>query len=489
MHHPTQSLIYVIRILHIMHSSTQLDTTPPEPLTTASLPTIIALRFLARTLDIPTTHDILTHPQPDHTQYQHAYSQAATTFPCPPRHNTRQCHPNLCQFCAQLAKPIQNTITKHTPTPMRYPTCNITPHTSNHHILCASCIAFALLTQNVYANRWNTILAQSTPIHTTPLTPMTPTHTFPTPYPLTSTHTHHQPSPPPQQSTTPSLQLQFALPSHIITAATKILQPFLLRTNHNITHTHHPTMPLTSTHMHTLANQLRHTHTHPLNETVLFHYFTTISRPADCQPHRRLFLHLNQLTHALLSYALDQHTEQVTIHLHLTSNNPYVTYISGSPDKHPATTLIHLEHVSHTATNRKRRKRRKRDINTLPTAKRIITLPPPNSVLHIQTSLLTATHLVLTAPQPWTIPWKTLRHIDITTHTLHRVIAAICLHTSYPLWSNTISTIPQPHSPTIIDQYTAHGHTTTSIDTHLTPPPHSPPLLSQNGRKVRAGER
>ena len=34
----------------------------------------------------------------------------------------------------------------------------------------------------------------------------------------------------------------------------------------------------------------------------------------------------------------------------------------------------------------------------------LIRLPPPNSALHIQTSLLIAAHLVLTTPQPWAIP-------------------------------------------------------------------------------------
>ena len=177
MHHPTQPLTEVIRVLHIMHSATQLDTTQQAPLTNASLPTLTALRLLARTLNIPTSHDTFTHPQPDPTQYQHAYSQAATICPCPPRHNTSPHHPILCHLCAQLAKPIHNTITKNTPTPLQCPTCTITPHTSATHIPCISCIAYALLTQNSYAIRWNTITSQPTPLLHTPLSPSVRSHT------------------------------------------------------------------------------------------------------------------------------------------------------------------------------------------------------------------------------------------------------------------------------------------------------------------------
>ena len=126
MQHPTQSLTEVVRILHIMHSSTQLDTTHPSTLTTASPPTITTLRFLARTLNIPTAHDTFTHPQPNPTHYQHAYSQAATICPCPPRHNMRPHHSVLYQFCEQLAKSIPRPITAQSHIPMRCPTCTIT---------------------------------------------------------------------------------------------------------------------------------------------------------------------------------------------------------------------------------------------------------------------------------------------------------------------------------------------------------------------------
>ena len=203
MQHPTQSLTEVVRILHIMHSSTQLDTTHPSTLTTASPPAITTLRFLARTLNIPTAHDTFTHPQPNPTHYQHAYSQAATICPCPPRHNMRPHHSVLYQFCEQLAKSIPRPITAQSHIPMRCPTCTITPHTSTHHTLCTTCIAFALLTQNSYANRWNTILVQPTQIHTSPLPPMTPTNNIPPISPqLESTHTSYPLPPPPPQPTT-----------------------------------------------------------------------------------------------------------------------------------------------------------------------------------------------------------------------------------------------------------------------------------------------
>ena len=182
---------------------------------------------------------------------------------------------------------------------------------------------------------------------------------------------------------------------------------------------------------------------------------TAISRPADCQPHRRLFLHLNHQTNAITTHTYDHHTEHFVIHLHWNSTNPYVIYTSVSSDKDPTTTLLHLASAPRPAT---KRKRRPRATNTLPNDTQIIALPPPNSTLHMQASLLTAAHLVLTAPQPWTIPWHTLRHTDISAHTLQRVITALCLYTSYPLWTNTVSTSPSPPSHPIPAQHTVHNH-------------------------------
>ena len=239
--------------------------------------------------------------------------------------------------------------------------------------------------------------------------------------------------------------------------------------------------------MHSLSYKLHHTTTQPVNEAVLFHYVTAISLPVDCQPHRGLLLHLNHQTHAITPHTYDHHTEHFTIHLHWNSNIPYVIYTSASPDKDPTTTLLHLAPTPRLAT---KRKKRPRATNILPNATQIIAPPPPDSALHMQTSLLTAAHLVLTATQFWIIPWNILRHTNITAHTLHRVISVLCLHTSYPLWTSTIGTTPQLPSHPILAQHTVHNQVHPSIDTHLTHPslPPPPPLF-QNGRKVRVGER
>ena len=168
-------------------------------------------------------------------------------------------------------------------------------------------------------------------------------------------------------------------------------------------------------------------------------------------------------------HTYDHHTEHFTIHLHWNSNIPYVIYTSVSPDKDPTTTLLQRPCAT----------------NILPNAAQIITPPPTDSVLHMQTSLLTASHLVLTAPQFWIIPWNILRHTNITAHTLHRVISVLCLHTSYPLWTSTIGTTPQLPSHPILAQHTVHNQVHPSIDTHLThpslPPPHSSKMEERLG--------
>ena len=79
--HSTQSLTEIIRILHIIHSSTQLNTSHPSLLTPASHPILTAMRFLARTLNISTTYDIFTNPITTPEHYHAAYTNAATICP------------------------------------------------------------------------------------------------------------------------------------------------------------------------------------------------------------------------------------------------------------------------------------------------------------------------------------------------------------------------------------------------------------------------
>ena len=180
MKQPTQSLTAVIRILHTMHSSTQLDTTYTSPLTTASPPTITALRFLARTLNIPIAHDTFTHPQPTTSHYHHAYAAAATIYPCPPQHRTLPHHPVLYQFYTQLAQNFPIPTRAPPRESIQCPTCTGTPPTHAPHTPCSSFIAFSLLSQNTYAIRWDAIVFQPTPLQTSPIRPIL--HTQPTPY-------------------------------------------------------------------------------------------------------------------------------------------------------------------------------------------------------------------------------------------------------------------------------------------------------------------
>ena len=139
------------------------------------------------------------------------------------------------------------------------------------------------------------------------------------------------------------------------------------------------------------------------------------------------------------------------------TNNPYVTYPYVSPNHAPTTTLIHL---AAPARPTHKRKRHNRASNILPDATRIITLPMPTSSLHQQLTLITATHLVLTAPQPMDIPWSILNPIDVTKHTLHRILATLRLRITYPLWS----TSPSAPNPTKRRPPTCITHPTSATD-------------------------
>ena len=292
-------------------------------------PTITALRFLTRTMNIPITHDTFTHHQPISSHYHNAYSKAATICPCLPQHKTRPHHPVLCQFCIQLEKSIPLPPKSPKPASTQCPTYAITPYIPASHTPYSSCITFALLTQNSYANCWDTIISQPTPIHNIPLshtsqTPPTP----PTTTPPTTTSTPRFPS-----HTNFSLAItdttqpsSTTLPACTSTtchsSATTQLKTFLHQPNQHNIHIPHQTLPLISTHFHRLASKLQQPNTQAMNEALIFHYMTAIGHPTNCQPKSRLFLHLNHLTPTITTNTYDHNPDHFSINLYLASNNP-----------------------------------------------------------------------------------------------------------------------------------------------------------------------
>ena len=193
---------------------------------------------------------------------------------------------------------------------------------------------------------------------------------------------------------------------------------------------------------------------------------------SNCQPNRCLFLHLTNRTHALTPHSYQHQPEHVITNVHIASNNPHVIYTHVSPDKDPTITLIHL-----TRTTRPVHKRtqRPRVTNTLHTVTRIITLSPPSSSLHQETTHITTAHLVLAAPQIKKSPWNIIRHTDLTQHILSRVMAALSLTTTYPIWKNPSTSPTTTLCSPLLTLRAAYNLALTSIDTHLSPPP-SPSL-------------
>ena len=335
------------------------------------------------------------------------------------------------------------------------PTCTTTLHTHPTTTPCPSCITFALLTQNSYATRWNTITSQPTPLLHTPLSPTPSSQQTLSPTDLqTPPRLRHNPSRPhainlsPNIPPTTCLRPKLAISSRV-TVATDIQ---LQQTNLPDIHTPHQTLPLTRTHLRRLAIYLHQPNMLPFTTATIFHYMTSLGHPTNCQPHHCLSLHINQITHAITPHTYDHHPALVTINLHLTSNNPYVIYTSTSTSPYalpPTTTLIHISLTNRQPNKRKRRPRAK---YALPDATHIITFPPATSTIHKQTTLITAAHLILTAPHPKTIPWNILQHHDLTRHTVQRVLATLCMQTTYPLWiqhntvPNTTATPPSHHT-------------------------------------------
>ena len=280
-------------------------------------------------MNIPITHDTFTHHQPISSHYHNAYSKAATICPCLPQHKTRPHHPVLCQFCIQLEKSIPLPPKSPKPASTQCPTYAITPYIPASHTPYSSCITFALLTQNSYANCWDTIISQPTPIHNIPLshtsqTPPIPPTTTPQPLHrlLVSPHTLTSPSLSPTRPNPPLLHSQLALPPHVTVAETTQLKTFLHQPNQHNIHIPHQTLPLISTHFHRLASKLQQPNTQAMNEVLIFHYMTAIGHPTNCQPKRRLFLHLNHLTHTITTHTYDHNPDHFTINIYLASNNP-----------------------------------------------------------------------------------------------------------------------------------------------------------------------
>ena len=392
----------------------------------------------------------------------------------------------LCQFCAQIARSIPPPTRSPSRETIHCPTCTGTPHTHSAHTPCSSCIVFALLAQNTYAIRWDTIVFQPTPLTISPLpstihtqhTPSTPTSLPPT---AVHSHQRHRNFHYPQSTQTTTeithitspLLSHIALPTQVILVASAILTAIPAKNNRNHNHIPHKTLPLKATHLHRLATILLQSSSQHINETSVFHYLYAIGHHTHCQPNRHVQLHLNQHTHNITHHTYVHQPAHFTIALHITTNNPYVTYSSVSPHYAPTTALVHL---AAPARPTHKRKRHKRASSILPDVTRIITLPTLTSALHQQLTLITATHLVLTTPQPRDIPWSILNPIDVTTHTLHRILATLCLRTTYPLWT----TSPSAPNPTRRRPPTCITHpppAPDSIDTHLIPPSLPPPTL------------
>ena len=368
----------------------------------------------------------------------------------------------LCQFCTQLARSFPLKTNAAATNTIECPTCTIAPHTNDTHTPCSSCIAFALLTQNSYANRWDAILNQPTLIHSTPVDHMSQPPQL-SPINTNQSHPRLQASPPPltpvlpstPSSTTTLPQPQIALPQQVTTTTHTILQAFLRKPNHQQIHFPHPLLPLTYTHMHRLALKFQHPNVKSLNEAVIFHYMSAIGHQSNCQPNRRLFLYINQQTHVITPHSYQHKTEYVIINVHTTPTNPHVIYKRISPDTDTTTTLIHL---APTPPPVHKRKRRPRATNSLPTATRI------------ETTLMTAAHLVLTELHIKRFPWNILRHVDFTPHTLYRVMATLCLHKTYPIWTSPSTTPTATPCYALRASPATHSPASTSIDIHLTPP-------------------
>lgn len=203
------------------------------------------------------------------------------------------------------------------------------------------------------------------------------------------------------------------------------------------------------THLHRLASILLQSSTQYINENSVLHYLNAIGHYTHCQPNLHVMLHLNHQTHNITQHNYVHQPSYFTTTLHMTTNNLHVIYSHVSPHSAPTTTLIHL---AAPVRSTQKRKRHNRSTNNLPNATRIITLPPPTSALHQQMTLITATHLVLTAPQPWDIPWT----ISMSYHILCNAYSPPFAFEPY-IPSGQQSTVNATHYATTVDLYTPYS--------------------------------
>ena len=225
------------------------------------------------------------------------------------------------------------------------------------------------------------------------------------------------------------------LPSNAIVAALKQLEILSRRKRQRNTHIYHHNIPLTTSHLSNLVSTTQQTNTNPWNTSIIFNYMTAIGKPTHYQLNRRLLLNLNNHTYALTSNTYDHKPNQTTITLNMNQNNAHVLYTYLWPSMAPTTSLIH---TTPPLVQSHKHKRHIRKTTIFPIANHTIDLPVIRSILHQETQLITATHLVLILPNPNNIPWCIIHTPQITIQILQRVLKTMCIQTTYFLWITII---------------------------------------------------
>ena len=127
----------------------------------------------------------------------------------------------------------------------------------------------------------------------------------------------------------------------------------------------------------------------------------SIDNSTHCQPNRHLLLHLSNHTHALTPNTHNHQSTHYAITLNMNPNNSHIISIYHVLNKDSTTTLIH--NTTDPARSTKR-KRHSHETITLHRTNHTIILSLARSILHKQTQLITITYLILTTPNPNSVP-------------------------------------------------------------------------------------
>ena len=379
----------------------------------------------------------------------------------------------MCEYCDLFHHVIRTSPTKV------YPACAMPNADANNLSTCPICVIYALLYQNMFAQRWNDI---QTVVPTTRCAQIHASHnSLQRKECATSPHKRGLPIgsnvPTATVSTASSTHMfvNLALTENTLGTIRNILAT--LPATHRCTNIHipHPVMPLTTERLVNLQGSIRSGTDEQLTLALLFHHFHLTALSELIPNDRTLELTVDNAIHLLTPPRTTSVSTPRHLHLYLNPHDrlPYLQHTYTGNDSTSYLLIVTTSILcSRSRTSNERRHPMLHTTADVPNLVTTLTFPA-GSYQHQQSILTLTIHLLLTVPIIISRQsWNTLREKDSHRLTLQLILVTITLKRHHLVWSTVVNDSPaiQPtHQQPVV--YISHR---TKLRAMLTPQ-HRPP--------------